>query len=97
MGKKGGGQHVNMSTMGSRLKYARLLRKYTQVQLANAVGVSRGVITNIEGGLIKKPKMVFIVAISSVLNINSVWLISGEGSSGLEEEAVMTKTKSKDC
>jgi len=84
-----------MSTMGERLKEARLKRNYSQVRLASSVGVSRGVITNIEGGLIENPKQVYLEAICNELNINSAWLISGEGDSGLEKEGVMTKNAIK--
>lgn len=65
-------------TIGDRLKQARKSRGYTQDSLAEAIGVSRGVITNIEHGK-AGPQKVVIHAICSVLKINQNWLMSGLG------------------
>lgn len=64
--------------IASRLKQARKSRGYTQDTLANAIGVSRGVISNIEYEK-TQPQTLVIRAICNTLHINEQWLISGEG------------------
>lgn len=64
--------------MGERLRNARKSKGYTQESLADAIGVSRGVITNIEYEKAEASPLA-IRAICDVLNINERWLTSGEG------------------
>lgn len=64
--------------MGKRLRKVRKSKGYTQEALAAAIGVSRGVITNIEYGK-SEPQPLAIHAICDVLGINEHWFISGEG------------------
>ena len=66
-------------SIAQRLKQARQARGYTQDALASAIGVSRGVITNIEYDK-ADPQSLVIRAISHELHINEDWLLSGEGS-----------------
>ena len=65
-------------SMASRLKEARKFRGYTQEALAKAVGVSRGVISNIEYEK-AAPQALVIRAICEVLHINELWLTEGDG------------------
>ncbi len=61
-----------------RLKQARKSKGYTQDSLANAIGVSRGVISNIEYDK-AEPQPLVIHAICDVLQINESWLLTGAG------------------
>lgn len=61
-----------------RLKQARKERGYTQEALARAIGVSRGVISNIEYEKVV-PSPLVIRAICETLRINESWLLSGKG------------------
>ena len=61
-----------------RLKQARKSRGYTQDALAGAIGVSRGVISNIEYEK-AAPQSLVIHAICEVLHIDENWLIYGLG------------------
>lgn len=65
-------------SIGSRLKQARKMRDYTQDALASAIGVSRGVISNIEYSK-TEPQQLVTHAICEVLQIQESWLLSGEG------------------
>lgn len=65
-------------TIAARLKQARKSRGFTQDALANAIGVSRGVISNIEYEK-AQPQPLVIHAICELLQINEKWLLSGEG------------------
>ncbi len=62
--------------IGARLKQARSLKGYTQTSLADAIGVSRGVITNIEHEK-SEPQQLVIREICYVLGINKSWLLDG--------------------
>ncbi len=64
--------------IASRLKQARKSRGYTQDALASAIGVSRGVISNIEYEK-TEPRSLVIRAICEALHIDEGWLVSGRG------------------
>lgn len=72
-------------TIGQRLKSARKKNGLSQEELAKLIGVSRGVITNIEYDKITEPQPIIVGAIVNVLKISSRWLITGEG--GMEDDA----------
>ena len=72
--------------IGARLKQARSSKGYTQNSLADAIGVSRGVITNIEHEK-AEPQMLVIRGICYELGINSSWLLQGEGPMESEKDA----------
>lgn len=71
--------------IASRLKQARKSKGYTQDALANAIGVSRGVISNIEYEK-TEPQSLVIRAICDVLQIDEHWLVSGEGKMDRNQE-----------
>lgn len=73
-------------SIASRLKEARLLRGYTQDSLADAIGVSRGVISNIEYEK-TEPSSPVAHSICEVLQIDERWLITGEGTMGANTES----------
>ena len=81
-----------MDGISLRLKQARKQKGYTQDSLAKAIGVSRGVISNIEYEKVN-PQPLVIHAICNVLQIQEYWLLSGEGqmedSSDLERSALL--------
>jgi len=67
-----------MNNLGERLHYARKSKGYTQDSLAEAIGVSRGVIFNLEKNK-TTPQTIVVNALCQTLNINKKWLINGEG------------------
>lgn len=67
-----------MNTLGERLKYARKNKGFTQDSLAETIGVSRGVIFNIEKNK-TEPQIIVLNAICQVLNIKKEWLTDGTG------------------
>lgn len=66
------------SSLGERLQYARKKRGYTQDFLAESIGVSRGVIYNIEKNK-NEPQAIVINAICRTLRISRDWLLLGAG------------------
>ena len=67
-----------MDTLGERLVYARKKNGYTQDSLAEAIGVSRGVIFNLEKNK-TEPQVIVLNAICRVLKLNRDWLVRGVG------------------
>ncbi len=67
-----------MNTLGERLNYARKRRGYTQEALAREIGVSRGVIFNLEKNK-TQPQQIVLNALCSTLDIRPQWLLEGEG------------------
>lgn len=67
-----------MNTLGERLNYARKKSGYTQDSLAKTIGVSRGVIFNLEKNK-TEPQAIVIHAICQTLKINEDWLATGIG------------------
>ncbi|WP_313581190.1 helix-turn-helix domain-containing protein [Lacrimispora sp.] len=67
-----------MDTLGERLKHARKNKGFTQDSLAETIGVSRGVIFNLEKNK-TEPQTIVINAICQTLNINKDWLMNGSG------------------
>lgn len=68
-----------MKTIGNRLKHARTVRGMSQTALAQKIGASRGVITNIERDIVTEPQSIVIKAICRCLSINEKWLVDGTG------------------
>ncbi|MBS6954314.1 MAG: helix-turn-helix transcriptional regulator [Enterocloster asparagiformis] len=68
-----------MLSIGLRLKEARKARGMSQEMLAEKIGASRGVITNIEHDKVLEPQPLVINAICDALKINRQWLLHGGG------------------
>ena len=60
--------------MDSKLGFARYVKGYTQTDFAKAIGISRGYLNKIEGG-IQIPSIKIISSISKVLEIPIVKVI----------------------
>lgn len=78
-----------MNTLGERLKHARKSRGYTQDSLAEAIGVSRGVIFNLEKGK-SEPQTIVVNAICKILKTRKEWLLDGAGD--MEESEGMSQS-----
>lgn len=74
-----------MDSLGVRLTYIRKKKGYTQASLATAIGVSRGVIFNLEKNK-TQPQAIVINAICSLLNIKREWLVNGTGEIDCDNE-----------
>lgn len=67
-----------MQSLGERLHYVRKQKGYSQEGLAKKIGVSRGVIYNIEQNK-NDPQEIVVNALCDVLNVSKEWLVSGNG------------------
>lgn len=70
---------VFILTLGERLKMARKSKGFTQDKLAEEIGTSRGVITNLEHDKTETPQPLIINALCTTLEISKEWLINGTG------------------
>lgn len=82
-------------TLGERLKIARKSKGITQDKLAENIGTSRGVITNLEHDKIETPQPLIINALCNVLEISQDWLLNGKGEMNNSEEIQSSKTLSE--
>ncbi|MCL2571213.1 MAG: helix-turn-helix domain-containing protein [Defluviitaleaceae bacterium] len=78
-----------MHSLGERLAHARQHRSFSQLSLADDIGVSRGVISNIENGR-AEPQIIVVNAVCQTLNINKDWLLDGVGA--MENKAKASKS-----
>lgn len=74
-----------MNTFRERLVFARNRFNLSQAALASEIGVSRGVIYNLENKEWEKQPVV-IDAICKRLNINKEWLLDGIGPMEIDNE-----------
>lgn len=80
-----------MSTLASRIKQARKQAGLTQKDLAQRVGVSQPVISQLENG--ENLQSVHLLAIAKACGVDSEWLASGEEK---PEQVVLTKEQLAD-
>jgi len=78
-------------SLGERLKKARKLKGLTQEKLAEKIGTSRGVITNLEHNKIETPQPLIINALCDFLEINQEWLLHEVGEMNNAEVEKSTK------
>lgn len=70
----------NLSTLGQRVRFARLKAGFTsQDALAKKIGVSQQSLARIELDLVQKPRILHDIAIATGYNVN--WLATGQGTS----------------
>ena len=72
-------------SIGDRLKSIRKSKGFSQDSLADQLGCSRGVITNIERNL-TTPSALVLKGISDVLNIREEWLLHGTGDTSPDDQ-----------
>ncbi|CAM4356346.1 helix-turn-helix domain-containing protein [Bordetella pseudohinzii] len=68
-----------METFGHRLRSARVLRGWTQKDLAAACQLSQSAIGNYESGLRTRPSGASLIKLTRALRVTAQWLSSGEG------------------
>lgn len=66
-------------SIGQRLRAARKERGLSQSALAEKIGASRGVVTNIEHDKVDEPQIIVIKALCDALSIRELWLLTGDG------------------
>lgn len=77
-------------SIGERIQYARSHRGYSQVQLANMIGVTRGACGQWERG-ISSPNIENLSRLALILNVAFEWLATGRGQ--MEPRGRVTETQ----
>jgi DNA polymerase V len=74
-------QEVYMITdkIGERIKKLRTLKNLNQVDFARALGISQGFLSDVENGKNSPNSQVFLSVKRLIPDINSEWLLTGEG------------------
>jgi transcriptional regulator with XRE-family HTH domain len=66
-------------SIGDRLRYLIEVRGYTQVALAQKVGVTQAAISNLVTDSSRKPSAPTLLKLAAALQANPDWIITGEG------------------
>lgn len=79
-------------TVSDRIRLVRKTLNLSQPEFGRRVGVSRDVINNIErnDGRAVEPKAIFIEHLCHVYNVNSDWLLNGDGKMFLHNDTIQT-------
>jgi transcriptional regulator with XRE-family HTH domain len=75
-----------MDSLGARLRRKRREKGWTQEQLAIKAGTNQAVIQKIENGKSLRPRK--INEIAQVLEVNPAWLMFGDRSANLSDDAI---------
>lgn len=67
--------------IGTKIRQLRLEKQLTQPQLAKAIGVSNGIISQWENN-VNEPKASYIISLANVLNISTDYLLCREEEDG---------------
>lgn len=84
-----------MNDIYERFIELRKTKKLSQTEFGKRVGVSRGVINNIERKLVE-PKDLFIRQVCKEYHVNYLWLTEGEGDMLLNDENFLLDELSED-
>lgn len=68
-----------MDTFGDRLRNLRTARKLTQDQLAKALGIKQGSLTQLETGKSKGPSSKTLTKLARIFEVDPEWLMTGKG------------------
>lgn len=79
-----------METLGSRLKYLRRLKKLTQQQIADQIGVSKTSIIYWEKDE-NTPKYESLIALTKIFNVEANYLLNGKTSSSINDTKIFNK------
>jgi transcriptional regulator with XRE-family HTH domain len=66
-------------SIGDRLRYLIEVRGYTQVALAQKIGLTQAAISNIVTDSTRKPSAPTLLKLAAALQANPDWILTGEG------------------
>ena len=70
---------MDKRTVGERIRDLRLARKLTQQQLAKAIGIKQGSLTQLETGKSKAPASITLTKLARLFEVDPEWLMTGKG------------------
>jgi transcriptional regulator with XRE-family HTH domain len=66
-----------MDTIGARIKYVRKLRELNQVAFAQAIGISQGTLSELEGNKFS-PSVETLIQLHQKFDVDLHWLLLGK-------------------
>ena len=72
-------KHFEKMTIGDRLRYLIEVRRYTQVELAEKIGVTQAAISNLVTDSSRKPSAPTLLKLAAALQANPDWIMTGQG------------------
>lgn len=66
-------------TIGDRIRYLIEVRRYTQVELANKIGLTQAAISNLVTDSSRKPSAPTLLKLAAALQANPDWIMTGQG------------------
>lgn len=72
-------KHFEKMTIGDRIRYLIEVRRYTQVQLAEKIGVTQAAISNLVTDSSRKPSAPTLLKLAAALQANPDWILTGQG------------------
>lgn len=72
-----------MVDFGNRLKTLRVQNKYTQMQLADRIGVTKSVISAYENGF-RMPSYDVLISIANIFKVSTDFLLGREQQTGID-------------
>lgn len=66
-------------TIGDRIRYLLEVREYSQVAVADKIGVTQAAISNLVTDSSRKPSAPTLLKLAAALQANADWIITGEG------------------
>lgn len=79
----------SIATIGERIKHVRKLRKLSQAELGEILGLTQGFIGHIESGR-NQPSIKFVERMAKAVNCNTMWLATGSGNVENDPDYVIT-------
>lgn len=76
------GREINLNSIGGRIQAARIAKGLTQEQLAQLLGVTKSIISQWEGDRIEKISSPNLLKLSTVLEVNALWLLDYKDDKG---------------
>jgi transcriptional regulator with XRE-family HTH domain len=70
---------MDKRTVGQRIRDLRVARKLTQEQLAKAIGIKQGSLTQLETGKSKAPASKTLTKLARLFEVDPEWLMTGRG------------------
>lgn len=69
----------DLISIGDRIRWLREVRKMTQVELAERVGIKQSSLSNLETTNSRKPAASTLLKLAAILEANTEWIMSGKG------------------
>jgi len=77
---------MDNSSIGGRVRYARMRAVLSQDELSTATGIPKATISRIENGKNEQPRFVTVRKLADALDVPARWLLAGGDLAEVEQE-----------